>query len=232
MSARLSAPWLLAGAVAVLPAVGLASERCGEDAMIVFDGSGSMAEVGFNDLAEARILTARRALSEAIPGVTTGRRTGLVIYGPGAEDSCENIDLRFPPKFDAGPKIVAEVEALEPSGDTPLTAAVERAAEVLRKQGKGGTILLITDGRETCDGDPCALAEKLAALDAELTVHVIGFKVRSTNFSWQTRGYDMGKTPARCLADKTGGQFHSAESARELEKAIEQTLGCRAIAGL
>ena len=45
-----------------LPAA--ASEDCTEDAMIVFDGSGSMAEMGFNQIDEPRIFSARRAVGQ------------------------------------------------------------------------------------------------------------------------------------------------------------------------
>ncbi len=58
-----------------------ATETCTSDAMIVFDGSGSMAEMGFNDINEPRIFEARQAMAEAIPQIAQTRRLGLVVYG-------------------------------------------------------------------------------------------------------------------------------------------------------
>ena len=206
-----------------------ASEACSSDAMIVFDGSGSMSETGFNQLGAPRISDARRAVRQAMPRVAPFRRLGLIIYGPGARDSCANIDLRFAPVPDAAARIIAEVEALAPAGETALTAAVARAAEVLDYTSRPGVIVLVTDGKETCGGMPCDLAASLAADAMELTVHVIGFKVRGEFFNWEGQGsveYRQVVSAARCLADSTGGTYSAAESVGDLVAALQETLGC------
>ena len=87
-----------------LPAT--AAEDCTEDAMIVFDGSGSMAEMGFNQIGEPRIFGARRAVQAAVPEIAKRRRLGLVIYGPGGVDECSGLDLRFPPVANAAQRII------------------------------------------------------------------------------------------------------------------------------
>ncbi len=207
----------------------LAAQDCTEDAMIVFDGSGSMAEMGFNLLDEPRIVSARRAVAEAIPDIALHRRLGLIVYGPGGGDQCAGIDLRFPPMAGAGLRIVDAVDALQPAGDTALTAAVELAAQALDYRARPGAIVLVTDGKETCGGAPCRLAARLAAEAQDLTIHVIGFKVRGAFFAWQSEGasdYTEGETASRCLADLTGGLFLDTETTEELEAAFRRTLGC------
>ena len=57
--------------------------------------------------------------------------------------------------------IMNAVNALVPAGKTPLTSAVEQAAEVLNYRAKPGVIVVVTDGEETCGGAPCALAKQL-----------------------------------------------------------------------
>jgi Ca-activated chloride channel family protein len=221
--------------VGVLCAPVMASESCTQDAIIVFDGSGSMSEMGFNDLDEPRIFEARRALRRAIPQIAPFRRLGLVIYGPGPEEACHNIDLRFAPQADAAPRILAEIEALRPSGDTPLTAAVGRAAAALGSPARPGTVVLVTDGKETCGGAPCQLAAELAAEAPGLTVHVIGFKMRGDYFSWGSQGatdYTETSTVAQCLAERTGGQYVNAETVDDLVAALQETLGCKLIGTL
>ena len=205
----------------------LAHAACDRDAMIVFDGSGSMAESGFNLLDEPRIYSARRAVRDAIPRVAPFRRLGLVIYGPGNQEDCVNVDLRFAPIKNAGTRILAEIDALTPDGKTPLTAAVKRAADVLDYRQKPGVVVLVTDGKETCQGQPCQLAAQLAADGLDLTVHVIGFKVRGEHFDWGKRGdYMQATSVASCMADRTGGRYFSAETAADLAKALMQALGC------
>ena len=106
-----------------------ASEDCTEDAMVVFDGSGSMAEMGFNQIDSPRIVEARKALRDVMPELAANRRLGLVIYGPGGADTCSGLDLKFAPRSGAADRIVSEVDALQPAGDTALTEAVQLAAE-------------------------------------------------------------------------------------------------------
>jgi Ca-activated chloride channel family protein len=214
-----------AGFALALTASTVHAQTCTEDAMIVFDGSGSMAEMGFNELDEPRIFEARRAVARAVPEIAAMRRLGLVIYGPGGADPCSGLELRFGPVTDAAPRIMGAVDALRPAGDTALTEAVRMAAGVLRGDG-GGAVVLVTDGKETCGGQPCALAAELAG--EAVTVHVIGFKVRPDSFDWAARdGLGEAETVARCLADRTGGEYVSAETVDELIAAFRETLGCK-----
>jgi len=204
-----------------------AAMECNDDAMLVFDASGSMAEMGYNGLDFPRIVEAREALREALPQITPFRRMGLVIYGPGPGDPCSNIDLRFGPAPDAAPAIVGAVDRIEPEGNTPLTEAVRAAVDVLETAGRSGDVVLVTDGRETCKGAPCQLAAELAG--GGLTVHVIGFRVRGAAFEWRTMGEKdvrNHQTVARCLADMTGGTYVAAESTGELEQALRDILAC------
>ncbi len=206
-----------------------ATEPCTEDAMIVFDGSGSMAEMGFNQIDEPRIFEARRAMRAAIPDIAAQRRLGLLVYGPGGVDECSGIDLRFTPMPDAAPRILGAVDGLQPAGDTALTEAVSRAAAVLDEAASPGVIVLVTDGKETCNGQPCQLAAELAADRPGLRVHVIGFKVRGDHFGWssaETDEYENSVSVARCLAEQTGGEYVNTETVDELVEALRKTLGC------
>ncbi len=220
------------GMACLLAGPSIANQSCTRDAMLVFDGSGSMSELGFNLLDEPRIFAARRAMRQAMPQITPVRDVGLLIYGPGPEGSCDNVDLRFPPQPDASADILVALDELQPSGDTPLTRSVKRAAEVLNYQNEPGIVVLVTDGKENCGGAPCELAAELIADAKALTVHVIGFKVRGEHFRWDSEGtdeYRNGTTIARCLADRTGGLYLSTETVEELATALQKTLGCLVI---
>ncbi len=207
-----------------------ATDNCSEDAMIVFDGSGSMAETGFNLIEEPRIFEARRAVAEAVPEIAANRRLGLVIYGPGGVDECTGLDLRFPPTQNAADQIISDVNALQPEGSTALTEAVDMAAETLDYQTKPGAIVLVTDGKETCGGAPCQLAAQLHADAKDLTIHVIGYKVRGDYFAWtddKVSDYLDGNAVSACMAETTGGTYVNAETVDELVQALRETLGCK-----
>ena len=210
----------LAGSAAA-QAADEARTPCTEDAMIVFDASGSMAgnmvQGLFSDV--TRIDEVRKALGEVLPGVTKFRKVGLVTYGPGPYLKC-NVDLDFPPTPNAAERIMTAVNALNPAGKTPLVAGVEEAAKVLDGQSERGVIVLLTDGEETCGGAPCSLGKTLKA-NGRLTVHVVGFQLK--NFSW-TGAQSM--LDVKCLAEETGGLYITAENRQDLVRAFEKTLGC------
>ena len=195
---------------------------CSEDAMIVFDASGSMSgNVGLGmATAVTRIDEVRSALRQVLPSITRFHRVGLITYGPGPYQQC-NTQLNLKPAPHAAEPIMREVDALTPAGKTPLTDAVRQAANVLEFRSKPGVIVVLTDGEETCGGEPCHLGEQLNAEADQLTVHVIGY--RPKGFSWTG---EQSVVDAKCLAEKTGGFYISAETKEELIAALEKTLGC------
>ena len=222
-----SAIKLALAAAAFGPAVAVSEPTCTADAMIVFDGSVSMAKTGPGTGDTPRIVLARRAMHEAMPEIELYRDLGLVIYGPaGQQKSCNNVSPRFLPVPDAAEQIISAVDALDPDGNTPLTAAVQSAAEALNYTEKTGVVVLVTDGRETCGGSPCALGAELAAGGADLTVHVIGFQLQRDSKGYPSFRPSNNVFKADCLAEQTGGKKVTAETVEELVGALRETLAC------
>jgi len=215
---------VLTGLLASTPAFAEESKPspCTEDAMIVFDASGSMSgnQVLGIPNSRPRIDEVRAALARVLPTATTHRRVGLITYGPGPYNQC-NVKLDLKPTPDALKPIMRAVTGLIPAGKTPLTSAVEQAAEVLNYRSKPGVIVAVTDGEETCGRSPCALAKQLRLLSDQLTVHVIAF--RYSGFSW-TGGNSVFEL--MCLAKENRGLFTRANSEDELVDALEKTLDC------
>ena len=87
------------------------------------------------------------------------------------------------------------------------------AAERLRISEQPASVILVTDGIETCDGDPCALSEELAGTGIDFSAHVIAFDLASKEAE-----------SIRCLADDTGGLFLEAGDRDGLERALQSTL--------
>ncbi len=192
--------------------------RCLDDAMLVFDASGSMAGTDMNTVTP-HIAKVRDALSAVLPAVTPHRQVGLMVYGPGAGEKCSNIDLRLKPGPNSAETIMREVNGIVPAGQTPLTASVRDAAEVLRFRDKPSVVVLLTDGEETCGGNPCQVARQLKAEANALTIHVIGFKV--TGQTWLN-----SDRSAACMAEETSGLALTAHTKDELIEALKKTLTC------
>jgi Ca-activated chloride channel family protein len=198
---------------------------CVEDAMIVFDASGSMSGDGWGYGSEtagtvSRIDKVRATLSEALPSITRIRRVGLITFGPGPYNQC-NVKLDLRPTENAAAAILGAIKALTPAGKTPLTAAVAQAADVLDFRKKPGLIVVVTDGEETCGGSLCNLGKELHAKAMRLTVHVISLRVRG--ISWMG---EQSALEAKCLAEQNGGLYLTAETEDDLKEAIDKTLGC------
>lgn len=198
---------------------------CTEDAMLVFDASGSMAGNGWgygseNPGAVSRMDKVRIALAKILPRVTRMRRVGLITYGPGPYQQC-NVLLDLKPTPNAARRILEVVNGLIPAGQTPLAEAVAQAAEVLDYRTEPGLIVVLTDGEETCGGKPCALGKELHAQAVQLTVHVIGLRVKGLTWTGE-----QAVVETQCLAEENGGLYVAVDTEQELIDALEKTLGC------
>ena len=188
------------------------------DLMIVFDGSGSM----WGQIeGRAKIEIARDTLSSVLSETVQDMNIGMIAYGHREKGQCSDIETVVP-MGSAGqtvPQMIAVANALKPKGKTPLTDAVRKAAEELKYTENAATVVLVTDGIETCDADPCALANELESAGVDFTAHVVGFGLSQ----------EEGRQVA-CLAENTGGLFLAADNADQLSDALSQTLAVQPIA--
>ena len=195
---------------------------CTDDAMIVFDASGSMSgnqTLGIPN-SRARIDEARAALARVLPNASKWRRIGLVTYGPGPYNQC-NVKLDFGPIPEAAAPVMRAVSSVVPAGRTPLTSGIEEAAQALNYRTNPGVIVVLTDGEETCGRSPCELTKQLLENAERLTIHIIAFRYES--FSW-TGGSSV--MDLMCATKLTNGLYLKANSEDELVEALEKTLDC------
>lgn len=176
--------------------------------MIVLDASGSM--WGQID-GQPKIEIARGALGDLLAGWEQTSGLGLIAYGHRRKGDCGDIETLVDPAT-GGPEAVREaVEGLNPKGKTPLSAAVRQAARQLRHVEEPASVILISDGRESCDADPCSVGAELERTGVDFTAHVIGFDVEGSE-----------QSGLRCLAENTGGRFFAADQAESLNTALSQ----------
>ena len=198
---------LFAGLVANLSLFAAAAATA--ETILVFDASNSM----WGQIeGRAKVDIARDAVQRLSQTWPSSRPLGLTAYGHRREGDCADIQtLRAPGPMGAG--FLDDVDALVPRGKTPLTDAVAQAAESLLSSETGvPSIILFTDGIETCGGDLCALADRLERANVNFTAHVIGFDLTTA----------AERASVACLADRTGGLFLAPENADELFGAFDQ----------
>ncbi len=199
-------PFLAFVFAALLPALGQAEGK----SIIVLDASGSM--WGQID-GRAKLEIAREALATVLAGIPAETEIGLIAYGHREKGNCADIELVVPPGPGTGQAITDAAKAMQFLGKTPLTDAVRQAAAELRSTEAKATVILITDGIETCDADPCALGTELEASGVDFTAHVVGFGLTA----------EEGATVA-CLAENTGGKYIEAKDAGALVEALKTTV--------
>lgn len=178
--------------------------------IIVLDASGSM--WGQID-GKPKLEIARQSLRSVLQSVPGEREIGLMAYGHRDKGSCQDIELIVPPRAGSASAITSAADSMKFLGKTPLTDAVKQAAEALKYTEDKATVVLITDGLETCEGDPCALGRELEAAGVDFTVNVVGFGLTDAE----------GKQVA-CLAENTGGKFIQASDEKSLQQALAETV--------
>jgi len=192
-----------------LAAVASTTAAAQENVMVVFDGSNSM--WGQID-GVAKIEIARGVMQNLLGSWTDDRRVGLMAYGHRQRGDCTDIEVLVQPEANARADILARINAITPTGKTPLTDAVEQAARLLSYTDTPATVVLISDGLESCERDPCALAEALEQGGVDFTAHVVGFGLAG----------DEDSASLSCIAEKTGGKYFSARNATELGAALSE----------
>ena len=175
------------------------------DTILVVDASGSMwGQIdGVN-----KIVIARDVIEGLVRGLPDNQRLGLVAYGHRKKGDCDDIQTLADVGADRA-SMIAQIRTLTPMGMTPLTQSVQHAAETLNYTKNAATVILVSDGLETCDADPCALAKALAENGLDFTVHVIGFDVT-----------EQERKGLACIAEETDGTFLAADNADELTAAL------------
>lgn len=171
--------------------------------MLVMDASGSMDEA--SGAGGTRMEAAEGALAEVMAAVPDETQVGLRVFGGEESDNeCANTRLEVP----VGPVDRAAIDSvmggLGPAGATPLADSIEAAADDL-PDDMPGMIIVVTDGEDTCEGDPCEIAGQLVQSGIDVRVDVVGFQVAAD---------EQGQL--ECIAESGGGTYFEAHDADSL----------------
>ena len=176
--------------------------------MLVLDASGSMwGQIG----GKAKIDIARDAVANMVGSWPASQQLGLMAYGHRSKGNCADIEMLKAPAVLDKAGFQRAVNALQPKGMTPISASVRMAAEQLKFSERKATVILVSDGEETCHADPCALGQELEKLGVDFTAHVIGFDIEKGS---------KAHAQLQCLATSTGGKYLDARNAEDLNKAM------------
>ncbi len=147
--------------------------------LFILDASNSMNAKWTTD--QTRIQAAKELLSNAIDSLdgTPNLEVALRVYGHQSPitlttQDCADTKLEVPFSKDNYTKIKYRIKSIEAKGTTPIARSLEAAASDFPDTNSINVIILITDGIEACDNDPCVIAKKLHDKGVRVTPFVIG----------------------------------------------------------
>jgi hypothetical protein len=176
---------------------------------MIFDASGSMLE-RLPDKSR-KIDVAKKVLKDFVAGDFAGYEVALRVYGHRKRDDCVDSELVVP--FGTAADVVSPikeyVDNLKALGRTPITLSFQ---EALKDFGdRSGEIILISDGIESCNADPCALMREWKQRNVKIKVHVVGLGLD-----------EKSKQALKCISDAAGTEYRDAQSATTLAESLSK----------
>jgi hypothetical protein len=204
----------LAGCLLPFAALAQTCNTADRSVLLILDASGSMNARLPNG--ETRIAVAQRAIKGVAGFVPAHAQLSLRMYGAQSaarQKNCQDTSLAVPfgPASAIGAAITTTVDATKAQGYTPIAYTLGQAASDFPPDAKERVVVLVSDGKETCQGDPVVAAKALAAKG--ITVHTVGFVVDTA-----TRGQ------LQAIARITGGSYFDAPVGPELPDTLKSAL--------
>ena len=181
---------------------------------IVVDASRSMwGRMG----GEPKMAVAKEILQDVSYWFPEDLDLALRAYGstsPSVNNNCADSTLLVPFAEENREYIRQAIAGLRPLGQTPIAFALNQATTDFGTRQDDRALVLVTDGIESCGGDPVHAARELR--EQGIMVHLIGFGLGNAD--------DEDAASLQAVADASGGRYVTAGSAEELKEALAQTV--------
>jgi len=168
-----------------------------------------------------RLSTAKQVMRGLIAKLPAGAVVGLRLYGHRYDSmsfqSRTDTQLVVPIQPLNRDALLKQIGGADAHGQTPLVYSTLQAADDLKRLG-GGTIVLVTDGEESCGGRPREAGPKIAALGVPIRLFIIGFTLKG-----QRIANDMA-----AFAQPTGGRYFAAADGPQLAAALTSAVAAKA----
>ncbi|KAB2934430.1 MAG: VWA domain-containing protein [Candidatus Contendobacter sp.] len=176
--------------------------------LFILDASGSMkAKIGNQE----KMAIAKDVMTNLLRDLPDTIQVGLEVYGHHTKGDCNDIEVIAPVGQADKATLIQRIQSIDPKGMTPITQSLQVAAEQLKTAEQETTVVLVSDGEETCKGDPCAAVASLLQQGIKLKVHVVGFDVG-----------DKEKQQLTCIAKAGNGKYFAANNAEQLKGALTE----------
>ncbi len=180
---------------------------------VILDASGSMLK---RLDGERRIEIAKEALGNLVDNVIPSETPfALRVFGHKETDSCRT-DLEIPVAPMNAISVKAKIQGVHAMNlaKTPIAASLGKVSQDLAGISGPVTVVLLTDGEETCDGDPRAAIEALHKHGFDVRVNIVGFAINELELKEQFESW----------ARIGNGRYIEAHDKQELREAMNRSL--------
>ena len=185
----------------------------GEGLLLIMDMSASMLEQMPEGITRAK--AAMATFSDLLEKLPDGTQLGVRVFGHRGGPNCAS-ELILPVQPLDREKARAAINSVRVSslGNTSIAEALDRVPEDLKAFSGVRRVVVLTDGEETCRGDPAASIANLAVAGIDTRVSIVGFeikedRIRKSYTDWVQAG---------------GGRYYDASSVSSLTRALVEAL--------
>lgn len=176
--------------------------------IFIYDASGSM----WGQIeGRAKMEIATDVLSRSVNNLPHNQNVGLVAYGHRREGDCRDVEFLIDMQNNDKALINQTLTGIRPLGRTPLAYSATEVMTRLRESEERATVILVTDGIESCDGNICKVVQTAKNEGIDFKMHIIGFGLQSEETA-----------QLQCAAKAGGGQYYDAENAEALSSVLNQ----------
>ncbi len=185
--------------------------------LLLIDASYSMKEDLGGDM--QKMDAAKQVLQNVLTRVPSDVNLGLRVFGHKFEGNpsidCQQTALLVPLGKGNRRSIIEQMRNVKPYGLTPLTYGLRQAALDLAPMQGPKTIILLSDGAETCGGDPCSFIARLGSMGIKLKIDIVGLGLRRDK---------EAKEQLNCITTVSGGKYYDANTSSELIDSVAKSV--------
>ena len=196
---------------------GFAEEKKMANLLIIIDSSNSMSQLT-KDRKE-RLAVVKTALNKLVVGISGNINLGMMVFGGKGKGKYgyKNVEMVIP----IGPLdatiVKQELDSLQPKGVSPVAVSLRKAAQCLANLKGRSCILLMSDGKDTCGGDPVKTAAWIREkYGISVVIDVVGLNVA-----------EGAQQQLSAVAAAGGGRYHTVNTSGEMSAAFTNVIGER-----
>lgn len=176
--------------------------------IFIYDASGSM--MG-RIQGKTKMEIASNVLTGAVNKLPDNQQVGLVAYGHRQKEDCKDVEFLVNTENGTKTSVNQSLKNIRPLGRTPLAYSALQVIDHLRKTKMKATIILVTDGIESCGGNICDVIKAAKEEGIDFRLHIIGFGLKADETE-----------QLKCAAKEGDGQYYDAADAGGLGDVLNE----------